>query len=91
MPKMNSRPHQRRSGPLPARFSGLAERAFSLRNVAKLSQEQLAARMGVGRPIVTHIESGRSKHIHAQTAVLLARALGTTVEYLVTGEQGAAE
>lgn len=54
--------------------------------VAKgLNQRQLASKAGVNHHAIGNLIRGRTSMIMADTAVAVARALGTTVEYLVDG------
>lgn len=68
------------------RFDGIGERVFLLRKSKKLRQQELEAITGIQGGTISNIETGKRTLVTAQTAVLLARALGTTAEYLVTGE-----
>ena len=77
-------------GEMPSRrslkFSGFGARLKMAREAYGVSARELAKRCGLSAPAITRAENGSSKHMEAETAVLIARALHTTVEYLVTGE-----
>jgi DNA-binding XRE family transcriptional regulator len=73
-------------------LTGLGVRVRSLRAGLGMNQRQLGRLAGIPQPNLCRIESGeRDAGIQATTAVRLARALGTTVEFLVTGEISGSE
>src|SRR5512143_3303815 len=51
----------------------------ALREKRKLTQRQVAMRLGTSQPYVAKIESGRVKNLGVGTLVKYARALGGTV------------
>lgn len=53
-----------------------------LREKAGLSQTELAKRAGIDQTTISKIESGQRRKVQAQTLVLIALALKTTVEEL---------
>lgn len=59
------------------------ERIKSLRISLKLTQESLAARLGVTKVTVQRWESGAITNLKREKLLLLATALGTTPEYLL--------
>ncbi len=62
----------------------LGERIYSLRKARGLSQEELAAAVGVSRQAVSKWELGESQP-EVDKAVLLAQALGVTTDQLLLG------
>jgi DNA-binding XRE family transcriptional regulator/predicted GIY-YIG superfamily endonuclease len=72
-----------RHGP---RFVGIGERIRAARLALSLTQQEVARLAGVEAPKICRIEKGGRTQITAESAVLIARALRTTVEWLVTGE-----
>jgi DNA-binding XRE family transcriptional regulator/predicted GIY-YIG superfamily endonuclease len=72
------------------RFTGIAGRALQTRLERGMTQDDLANAAGIGRSIISHVESGLRTHLSAEIAVLIARALGVTVEWLITGEGASA-
>lgn len=61
------------------------ERIFALLDEKKLPQKALAESIGVSEGMVTDWRLGRSKSFN-RYLVQIAQALGTTSEYLLTGE-----
>src|SRR5436305_3093881 len=49
------------------------------------SLETLAFRSGMSWPAIAQIEIGRRQNLRPRTLLLLARALGVTIDYLVAG------
>ena len=74
----------------------LGERLRAARTAARLSMRELAeaasaaspglAAATIGHTPISLIEAGRQTALDAETAVRLARPLGVTVEWLITGE-----
>jgi transcriptional regulator with XRE-family HTH domain len=64
---------------------GIAERVRSARHRAGLSREALAFHSGVSWSAIAQVESGRRTNLRPATLAALARALGVTIDYLVTG------
>ncbi len=64
----------------------LGERIYSLRKARRLSQEELAAAVGVSRQAVSKWELGESQP-EVDKAVLLAQALGVTTDQLLLGAE----
>jgi transcriptional regulator with XRE-family HTH domain len=60
----------------------IGERLKRLRELAGLSQGELARRAGVNRPIISDLESNKRQNITLDTARRLARALGVTLDML---------
>lgn len=71
-------------------LAGFGKRVGDLRDEAGLTQKQLAAVVGGGDSKVSEWESGK-RAPDAESLMRLAVALGTTVDYLLTGEEGAGE
>lgn len=73
--------------PAPAAVpSPFGERLRRARKVRGLGLRALAKAAGVSHATVSLLESGRQDAIEVKAAVALARALGVTVEWLVTGD-----
>lgn len=72
---------------------GFSERLRQLREAAYMTQSDLAERAGVAARSVHEIESGRRERVLAKTVMLLAEALGMSVEELLADgeEAGGAE
>jgi transcriptional regulator with XRE-family HTH domain len=69
----------------------LGQRLRQYRQLADLSQNELAARAGVPRPTITNVESGAQAGMTLENARKLARALGITIDMLAgKGEEEAA-
>ena len=54
------------------------------RELAGFSQRKLSALSGVPQPIISDIENGKTKSPTVDTAIKLSRALGCSVEELVS-------
>jgi transcriptional regulator with XRE-family HTH domain len=69
-----------------------AERLREARELAGLSQGQVAARLGLHRPTISEIEAGRRK-VSAHEISQFAELYGVSVDWLVTGKaaDGAAD
>ena len=66
----------------------LGERLRQLRELAGLSQNELAKRANVPRPVISMVESGQQKGITLENARRIARVLGVTLDLLAgTGEE----
>jgi hypothetical protein len=79
-------PPRKRKGP----FDGIGTRVRLARMGMGLSQTALAEAAGLcDGPKISRLESGKRTKITAETAVLIARALDVSVEWLVTGEERA--
>jgi transcriptional regulator with XRE-family HTH domain len=66
----------------------LGKRLRQLRELANLSQNELAKRANVPRPIISDVESGKQKGITLENARRIARVLGVTLDLLAgTGEE----
>ena len=59
------------------------ERVKRLRDSHSYTQGQLALRSGVDRSLISRIERGIRPNVYAKSAGSLARALGTTSDYLL--------
>lgn len=64
----------------------LGDRIVALREGFGWSQGMLALRAGVEQTWLSNVEVGRTKKPDPEYLVRVARALSTSVEYLVTGE-----
>lgn len=63
----------------------LAQRLREARDYVGLSQEDVAAALGISRPAVTNIEAGTRK-VEAVELDKLSQLYGRTVQFLLTGE-----
>lgn len=61
----------------------LGERLKRLRQSQGLSQSELARRSQTKQATISRLESGRMQDVETATARRLARALGTSVDYLI--------
>ena len=61
----------------------LGERLKLYRELAGWSQNELARRAGVSRPVISTLENGKHKGLHIDNARKLAKALGLTLDRLV--------
>lgn len=66
--------------------STLASRLQTLREYSGMSARVLSELAGLRPSHFTLLESGERPHPSAETVVRIARILGTSVEWLVTGE-----
>lgn len=64
----------------------LRARLRQTRKSLELSASALDAKAGLTRGHTWQIETGRKANIEIETATKLARALGVTIDWLVTGE-----
>ena len=60
----------------------LGDRLKQLRELKGLSQNELAQRANVPRPVISRVESGAQDTITLDTATRLADALGVTLDML---------
>ena len=60
----------------------LGERLRQFRELAGLSQRELARRANVPQPIISDVESGKQKSVTLENARRIARALGVTLDML---------
>ena len=63
------------------------QRLRQLRELAGLSQNQLAKNAHVHRPLISLVESGKQQSVTLEVAQRLARALGVSLEYLAGPER----
>jgi DNA-binding XRE family transcriptional regulator len=69
-------------------WMALGERLRQVRELADLSQNELAKRANVPRPIISMVESGKQKSMSLENARRIARVLGVTLDLLAgTGEE----
>ena len=61
----------------------MGDRIRARRQELGLSQQNLAAQVGVSRPTISELESGTRTIMNTDTAKKLARALGVSIDYLV--------
>jgi transcriptional regulator with XRE-family HTH domain len=67
----------------------LGDRLRQLRELAGLSQNELAKRANIPRPIISRVESGVQHNLTLEYARRIARVLGVTLDLLAgTGEEG---
>jgi transcriptional regulator with XRE-family HTH domain len=64
----------------------LGQRLKAYRLLAGLSQNQLAQRAQVHRPILSEVESGKQANLTLETARRLTQVLGITLEMLAGGD-----
>ena len=64
------------------------ERLRQFRELAKMSQSELARRANIPQPVVSDVESGRQKSVNLETARRIARALGVTLDLLAGEGEG---
>lgn len=57
-------------------------RIKELRDQARLTQEELSAKSGVSRAIISNLESGKDTSTTMKTLSKLAKALNTTLDQL---------
>lgn len=72
-----------------ARFSGFGDRVLARRLELNIGQNELGELVEFSQGGLSRIECGHRPYVSAETAVLLARALDVSVEWLVTGEERA--
>jgi transcriptional regulator with XRE-family HTH domain len=65
------------------------QRLRQFRELAKMSQSELARRANIPQPVVSDVESGRQKSVNLDTARRIARALGITLDMLAGPEDEA--
>jgi len=65
--------------------AGIAGRVKGARERGGLSREALAFHSGVSWSAIAQVESGRRTNLRPGTLASLARALGVTIDYLVSG------
>lgn len=82
MKRKRPKVRQRLTGPIHARIA-------SLRKELKLSQEDLAKKVGVDNTAISHWENGMARPDISRLAAV-ATALGITVDDLIDGEDKAA-
>jgi transcriptional regulator with XRE-family HTH domain len=70
-----------------ADVAGIAGRVRGARERAGLSREALAFHSGVSWSAIAQVESGRRTNLRPGTLASLARALGVTIDYLVSGTE----
>lgn len=73
--------------PRSARFFGFGQRVRATRKRLGMGQDELSAASGIERPQLSRLENGHRENPGASIAVLIARALDVSVEWLVTGEE----
>lgn len=66
----------------------LGERILTQRRAKGWTQRQLAEAADVRRATIAELESGKRTTVRSDTAVALARALGVTLDWLLTGQSG---
>jgi len=66
--------------------SRIAERLRQAREYVGLSQDDVAAALGISRPAVTHIESGTRK-VEATELNVLANLYRKSLDFLLTGRE----
>ena len=64
-------------------FFQLGRRLAASRELADLTQQELAERAGVTQATIARIERGRIPGFRVETLVMVAEALGVSVDYLL--------
>jgi predicted GIY-YIG superfamily endonuclease/DNA-binding Xre family transcriptional regulator len=77
---------ERQAGVKSHRFSGIGDRVRSRRMALRMNQHDVALASGLEQPKLSRLEHGKRTQITAESAVLIARALRCSVEWLVTGD-----
>lgn len=67
-------------------FVGFGDRCRARRTELGITQLGLAHRAGVSQPCLSRAEAMNTGGLTAETAIRLARVLGVSVEWLITGE-----
>ena len=65
----------------------LGERLRQFRELAGLSQNELAKRANIPRPVISMVESGKQKSMSLENARRIARVLGVTLDMLAGPEE----
>lgn len=65
----------------------MSDRIKRLRKLAKISQEDLGKRAGVTKSAVSQWENGNTKNLKGENLLAIAKALNTSIEYLLTGKE----
>lgn len=68
----------------PSYWGEFGQRMWAARNIAGLTQAELARHVGLSRASISNIEKGH-QGVTVPALPVLARALDTTTEWLVTG------
>lgn len=86
MLSVNRHVNSRVSGLLyPLGMGTMGDRVRALRKAQKLSQAELAKRIGITQPSLSLIESGHTASLAGETLYGLCRELGTTDQYILHG------
>jgi len=64
----------------------LGQRVARLRKAAGIGARPLSIGIGATHSVIAQLESGRISDMRASLMLSLARALGTSMEFLLTGE-----
>jgi transcriptional regulator with XRE-family HTH domain len=67
-------------------MNSVGERLKRAREEAKLTQQELAERIGATRSAIAQVESGTSTSLNAENLAKAAQALGKSAVWLATGE-----
>lgn len=65
----------------------LRDRVKQMRLARKMSQGALAHAIGISQPALSDIESGRTKTLHSETLMRMAKLFGEDPEYIRTGSR----
>lgn len=65
----------------------IGKRVKALRISKRLTQTELADKMGIKQPSLAAIESGKTKTLKGETLEALARELSSTTSYILRGSQ----
>lgn len=69
------------------KFTGFGQRVRETRKRLGMGQDDLSAASGIERPALSRLENSHRLNPSAAFAVLIARALDVSVEWLVTGSE----
>ena len=71
---------------MPKQSSDLGKRVARLREPAGISARKLSLAIGASHGVIAQLESGDIVNLRGQLLLTLARALGTSPEFLLLGE-----
>lgn len=67
---------------LQQKFDNFAWNVYALRRNANLTQQELADIVGTSNSVISHLECKKRMDVYGSTALLVAEALGVTVDDL---------
>lgn len=65
-------------------LKGMGERIYNCRKLLKLTQEELAEKMGVSTQMISNLELGK-KAIRPENLIKLCQVLNVSADYILTG------